>query len=105
MKIVAILECLSSETDRNGNRYWAFQYTDCLTGKTVSGTISGGESNIRQIMYVMNGGDWEPRNIYYTHTELKKSEFKKLTEHWAYAGCRAEDEIVPFIKTALTKGE
>ena len=104
-KIKAILDCLNSETDRSGNRYWAFRYTDCETGKQVCGNISGDESNISAILRHMpetskdGFTDWD--SVYYTRHEMKKREFRELTGEWAYAGCRPEDEIVPFILKGL----
>ena len=105
-KIKAILDCINSSSDTSGNRYWAFRYTDTSTGKQVCGTISGGESNISAILRYMpeintdGFTDWGA--VYYTRHELKKREFRALTADWAYAGCRPEDELVPFIQKALS---
>lgn len=104
-KIKAILDCINSNPDSSGNRYWAFRYTDTETGKQVVGIVSGGESNISAILRYMPGtskdglADWD--SVYYTRHELPKREFRTLTADWPYAGCRPDDELVPFIKKAL----
>jgi hypothetical protein len=87
MRIRAILECVNSVRDLNGNRYWGFNYTDTDTGKQVSGTISGGESNITMITRALRH-EWE--NVYYVRRELPKREFQRLTKSWNYAGCAPE---------------
>ncbi len=83
--IVGILLCFNSRADNSGNRYWAFRYVDCKTGKQVSATISGGESNINAIRYELAG---EANNsIFYTTQELSIREFNNLTGALPYAGC------------------
>jgi hypothetical protein len=103
--IKTILDCINSESDTFGNRYWAFRYTDVATGRQVCGMVSGGESNISAILRYMPGTnkdgftDWD--SVYYTRHEMKKREFRRLTADWQYAGCRPEDELVPFILRGL----
>ena len=105
MPIKAILDCINSEADNAGNRYWAFRYTDCASEKQVCGMVSGGESNISAILRYMpetskdGMTDWE--SVYYTRHEMKKRAFRELTADWRYAGCRPEDELVPFILREL----
>jgi hypothetical protein len=96
--IKAILDCINSRADMYGNRYWAFRYTDTVTGKQVTGMVSGGESNISAIVREMDL-DWE--SVYYTRHELPIREFNRTTKDWAYAGCRPNDELVPFIRKSL----
>jgi hypothetical protein len=96
--IVAILDCINSETDMYGNRYWAFRYIDAKTGKQVVGNISGGESNIGCVPRIM-GLEWD--QVYYTRHEMKIRAFNRLTKDWPYAGCNPEDELVPFIRKGL----
>jgi len=104
-KLKATLDCINSEADTYGNRYWAFRYTDCETEKQVVGNISGGESNISAILRYMPGtskdgfADWD--SVHYTRHEMKKREFQQLTADWPYAGCNPESELVPFILKAL----
>jgi hypothetical protein len=98
-QIKAYLDCINSRTDMAGNRYWAFRYTDIETGKTVFGTISGGESNISCITRIM-GYDW--KEVIYTRHELPIREFDRLVKGAPYAGCNPETELVPFIKKGLT---
>jgi hypothetical protein len=87
MRIRAILECVNSVRDLNGNCYWGFSYTDTETGKKVCGTVSGGESNVTMIIRAL-GMEWA--NVYYIRRELPKREFSRLTKSWNYAGCAAE---------------
>ena len=98
-RIKVILDCINSETDVNGNRYWAFRWTDTETGKQVTGTISGGESNI-SCLTQESGLEWN--EFYYTRHVMKKREFKQLTAEWQYAGC-PPSEIMAFIKNELSK--
>lgn len=95
--IKAILESLYSKRDRAGNCYWAFRYTDVPTGKQVTGTISGGESNISAVVRVM-GLDWA--QCHYIVREMPIREFNKLTQEWKYAGC-PPDDIAEYIRKSL----
>lgn len=99
MKIKAILECINSEMDNNGNRYWAFRWTSTASGKTVRGTVSGGESNISCVVRQMGLG-WE--SVYYIRTELPKREFRTQTGDYPYAGC-APGALAAFVKRELRK--
>lgn len=100
-QINGILECLNSRADRYGNRYFAFRYTDCASGRTVEGTISGGESNISSIPYYLHGQSHEPRDIFRPQNdELPIREFNRLTKNWPYAGCGPED-LANWIKEQL----
>lgn len=100
--IIAALTAINSRRDSFGNCYWAFTYTDHQTGKTVQGTVSGGESNVRSIMHELNGGNWEPRNVAFNTRELPIREFNRLTKGWSYAGCTGT-ELVAFIRRELAK--
>ena len=97
MPIKAILESLYSKRDRNGNTYWAFRWTDVITGTKVVGTVSGGESNISCIVREM-GLDWE--SCHYTLTEMPIREFNRLTKEWKYAGCPPA-ELAKYIRDAI----
>lgn len=90
-----------SERDRNGNVYWAFQMVEHETGKVVRGLISGDDSNIYQITRFWNAHDDWDRTIQCITIGLSKKEFNRITAGWEYAGCRADDEIVPFIRRKL----
>lgn len=95
--IKAILESLYSKRDIYGNCYWAFRFTDVPTGKQVTGTVSGGESNISAIVREM-GLTWE--QVHYSMQEIPIRQFNALTKAWAYAGCRPE-ELVGYIHRTL----
>ena len=100
MKIKYILDAMNSARDSSGNCYWALRFTDCESGKTVVGMVSGGESNIDAIRYEWHGGNWEPRDFYFMTHEYPKREFNRLTAGWKYAGC-APEQLVKFIREEL----
>lgn len=103
MQYIATLEAIHSRRDTYGNCYWAFRYTCHETGKTIVGTISGGESNINAIRYGWLGADgWNPHIMART-TELPIREFNRLVKGWEYAGC-SPDSLKSFITFRLTKG-
>jgi len=96
--ILGILNCINSRADLYGNRYWAFQYTDCETGNTVRGTISGGESNVYAIIREMGQTS---ETVHYIRTEdMPIREYNRTVKTWQYAGCRPE-ELVAFINRNL----
>jgi len=97
MKILAVLDCINSEIDINGNQYWAFCWTDTETGKRVRGRISGGESNISCIIQEMVQNS---QSVLVIRHEMKKRAFKHLTKEWLYAGCHPKD-LAAFVKREL----
>jgi hypothetical protein len=99
--IKAIIEALYSRRDRNGNCYFAFRYVDVATGKTVSGSISGGESNIRAIGRAMG---FESNEFHFNCHELPIREFNRVTKTWAYAGCTPED-LAKYVRNCLLTAE
>lgn len=102
MKIKAILHIMNSKADRYGNRYWAFHYTDCKTGKRVFGTFGGGDSNISIVFNYRAWNNWSWDKIHTTRTELPIREFNAIVEGWQDAGCE-KDEIADFIRRGLRK--
>lgn len=99
---IASLECLNSKGDRFGNRYFAFIYTDHNTGRAVRATISGGKSNVESLMYALNGGSWEPRNVLWSERELAIRQYNREVKGWPYAGCTGED-LARFVRAELAK--
>jgi len=100
-KIKAILQGFNSEADMYGNRYFAFIYTDIKTGKQARGTVAGGESNIRSIIFTLCGDSWIGADHYFlTQTEMRKREYNRFTAGWMYAGCSGQ-QLVDFIKKTL----
>lgn len=81
-------------------RQWAFSWTDCATGAQVQARISGGDSNIRSMVYFLNGQSWEPHSTYYYVSELGKRDFKQVTQDWQYAGCNPET-LAQFVREQL----
>jgi hypothetical protein len=79
---------------RNG-RYWGFRFTDCATGRTVSGQISGGESNILAAL-THDGENWR-RDVYRVNKTIPERELFALP----YAGC-VPDEIRAWTRNALS---
>ncbi len=84
-----IVEALYSKMDRNGNCYWAMRVTDTETGKTVEGTVSGGESNIDSASRMMVSMQSNERH--FSTSMLGVREFEQLTKAWEYAGCAPKD--------------
>ena len=96
--ITGILVCINSRADLYGNRYWAFKYTDCASGKTICGKISGGESNVASIIREM--GQSYLTVSYMRIEDMPIREFNRTVKQWEYAGCRPE-ELVSFINKNL----
>lgn len=93
--ITSILRLLN-----DGERQWAFAWVDCATGESVQAMISGGDSNIRSMVFHLNGGSWEPHSTYQYVSELGKREFNRTTKDWPYAGCHPE-ELAKFVRENL----
>ena len=75
MKYKATIQCFNSKQDTHGNCYYSFTYTDHQTGKVVSGTVSGGESNIYAIKgaagkVLHNVDGWNQAISFYTEEML-----------------------------------
>jgi hypothetical protein len=101
--LTGTLEALHSITDINGNRYWALRFTDHQTGKIAEGKVSGGESNVYQMLRYWNVPDGWDHSIIYRVTPMGKREFKRLTKDWPYAGCSGE-EIAQFVREKIKSG-
>ncbi len=97
--ILATLLGINSKRDTHGNCYWAFVYTDALTGNSVSATISGGSSNIQSIVAAMG---MEASECYVTFNEMKIRAFDKYVKKLPYAGCTGE-ELAKFIRANLVE--
>ena len=80
-----------------GNCEWAFCYTNAETGKVAKGKISGGRSNIKRILFELNGKSWEPHNVVVVENELGIRAFNRLVKDWRYAGSQPED-LAKFVK-------
>lgn len=98
MSIKAILTAHYSKRDRNGNCYWALVYRDCATGKTVTGTISGGESNIRATICELG---MEYGEVHFTVEEHPIRVFNHMVKDYQYVGCHPF-QIALNIVAALT---
>jgi hypothetical protein len=95
-QIEAILETINSRRDQNGNVYWAFRFTDTVTGATVYGT-GDAESNIRSAVRQL-GLDWH--RCHYYNTELGSREFNRLTKTWPHGGNDPTDYIKRVLRAA-----
>lgn len=97
--ITALIEPIYSKRDSNGNCYWAFNYTDCETGKSINARISGGESNILATRFLLAK---EGKGISHVGTkQLGIREFNKFVKGLPYAGCHPLT-IAAFIRESLT---
>jgi hypothetical protein len=92
---------LTAYTDGN---HWAFRFLEHATGKEARGVIHGGESNIYAVIRYWDPAkdDWD-KSIQFSKVELPRKQFDAFTKGWEYAGCRSDDEIVPFIRAELAK--
>ena len=94
------IEAINSKMNRAGRVYWALRFTDYATGKSVVGTVCGGESNIGGIrLYWTTPGSWD-RSLILTVQELPIREFDRLTKEWPYAGSEPE-KLAAFIRRGL----
>lgn len=101
MKIKYILYIYNSRIDRAGNCYFAFCIVDTETGKTVRATMSGGDSNIRSMVYELNGGKWVA-NVSTSCEEMGIRDFNRFVKHWPFAGCTPQD-LAAFVTTNWQK--
>lgn len=92
----------NSKMDFAGNCYWFFRYFDKASGKTVEGKISGGDSNIRQMLYYMGDKEgWPAQGEYNVFTqEMGIRSFDRATKNMEYAGCTGKD-LAEFVKKKL----
>lgn len=90
MKIKWILHKFYSKRDQAGNCYWAFNLTDTESDKTVSGTISGGESNLDGVIYCLSGNEWKS-NYYSSTQEMPIRQFNRITKDYSYLGCKSAE--------------
>lgn len=91
----------NSRCDVNGNRYWAFTFTDNRSGVTVSAMADHG-SNVETIARAYNHktkGDWD-RGIAFHSQELPIRQFDRMVKGWNYAGCTGED-LAAWVRKAL----
>ena len=100
MKYTGTLEALYSRRDRNGNTYWALRYTCHASGRSVHGTISGGESNIFCASQYLDAPEYG-RTLQRTQ-DFPIREFNRLTKGWEYAGCEPR-EIAAWIRKKLSE--
>lgn len=102
MEIKARLTAINSKADMYGNCYYAFEYHDYATGKVIQATISGGESNIYNILlYTGAANDWD-RSILFNREELPIRKYNRLVKDWVYAGCDSKS-LADYIKGELAK--
>ena len=99
MPIKAVLQSIYSRRDKFGNVYWAFRFTDTATGKSVEGTISGGESNIRSMLRPLG---LESSEVHSSIIELPIRQWNALTKDFRYAGCTA-DQLAAFVRAELER--
>jgi len=106
MEVKHFLTAYYSKADSSGNVYWGFRFTNADdTTKFVEAVISGGESNIYDILlkkYWEKLGEGWDRSIIFNTQQLKIREFDKRFKRGVaeYAGCATQD-IVNFIKSKM----
>ncbi len=106
-KLTASLHCYNSRADRAGRRYFALRFIDHATGREVTGTVSGGESNIySSILYYRKEGDdidgagYNRSILWHRDEDMPIRDFDRMTKEWGHAGCSPE-EIARYITNNL----
>jgi hypothetical protein len=97
----AKLTAYYSRRDKAGNCYWAFEFVDFASGKTIQGKISGGESNIRAILFNFKGDNEWDHSILFDVQDMGIRAFERMVKNWNYAGCNPSD-LQAYIKKGLT---
>jgi hypothetical protein len=104
--ITYVITPLHSRRDRNGNCYWGFNALNTINGKSIDGSISGGESNVNASMLYLSEAVTEvPWDIakqsvsMLSPQEMPIRAFDRRFKPSAcdYAGCLPQ-EIAAFIK-------
>ena len=108
--ITHVITPINSRRDRSGNCYWAFHYLNTQTGKTVEGSISGGESNIRAVMLYLDSPDgnavgWDKAKESVAMQQAQELPIREFDRRFKpsvceYAGCLPE-EIARFIRSRI----
>lgn len=80
------------------------QLTECASGKTIKARISGGESNVRAIMYEWESAEgWKDAEIFYfSIREMKNREFNALWKSLNVQLCTRED-LQNYFKAEFSK--
>lgn len=91
-----------SRLDRAGNNYYAFTAFDPATNKSVNGTVSGTDNNIRTAELHLRGRwpETGERRWDVSVSDLPIRKYNQLVKGWPYAGCTPE-EILAFIRRGL----
>jgi hypothetical protein len=100
-----VITPIHSRRDRNGNCYWGFNALNTINGKSIDGSISGGESNISSARYWLNEAgvstDWKGAEhvTVYSPQEMPIRAFDRRFKPsvCGYAGCLPQ-EIAAFIR-------
>ena len=99
--LVATLYAFNNDGGRADGRQWALRFVDHVTGKSVTGKVSGGESNIYAILrHWGRVDDWDRTIQFVKISHFNDKEFTDLVDGWDYAGC-TPDELVSYIQTKL----
>lgn len=77
MKITGIVITFSSKRDVNGNRYHAFRFVDCETGRMLN-CIQENENDVLQALNEWRG----PTSYFWTQQELPKRLFMAKVKGW-----------------------
>lgn len=96
------LRIINSRTDLNGNRYWAFEFIDHMTGVGIVARFGGGASNIEAIRYGWSTPKEYDRGILTEYIEKPIREFNRHVKGLPYAGSDPDD-IRAFIRGRLNE--
>ncbi len=73
--ILAVVETVSSETDRNGNRYHFARFYSTQKGRQTSVCLEvGGDNNAPFLAYKLLGSNWE--HVLHVQVTLPKTQWK-----------------------------
>lgn len=87
-KIEFVCNCFSSERDRDGNTYTAFDLLDTRTGRSVHG-IDVPASNLREAIKILSGGEWRG-NYVFNEITMARRRFDKWSSGLRYIGSSPE---------------
>lgn len=92
-----------SRRDQAGNCYWAFRCIEPMTGGMVEGRHGGGDANLQQALWDLDGDAPPGRKVLRIEKEMGVREFERYVKEFPYAGC-AGGSIAKHIADGLPEG-
>jgi len=93
--IQIIAEGFNSETDRSGNRYWAFRITNAKTGSVLKGSLGAAMDGAMRhaVGEAIRSLGWEWSNVKLTELELPSRKYKQLVKGWRYTDLTGDSVV------------